>query len=260
MGKYTLTDSPEEDSRLCRQAKSLYGGVSYFENCIPKKGVILDVGCGAGDLTRIVATKFPKSEFVGLDNNHEKIKRNKNLPRPHNLKFVHGDAMSLPFVDAQFDLVHARFVLMHLSKPLSAIKEIFRVLKPGGTILLHEGIHDAIWLDPISPHFNRVIESWKRLMEENNQDHSVGLRLYSFLRRCGFIEPQCHVHSHAHGFCEKEFKSYIQNWIDHIPSLEGSLSGRINKSDFHQMKNELENLNDPAFYVELTAIARAKKR
>lgn len=85
---------------------------------------ILEIGVGEGIVNQRVATRFPDAVVFGLD-----------LPDPelaadwerHGLDCVFGDATTLPFPDATFDLVLAIEVFEHLPDPAAALAELRRV-------------------------------------------------------------------------------------------------------------------------------------
>lgn len=94
------------------------------------KGKVLEVGCGAGGMTKAVKFYRPDLEVYGLDISETAIKTAKKDPQ--RVKFLVGDSYKLPFKNDCFDAVFLFDVLEHLEKTEAAIKEIYRVLKPGG--------------------------------------------------------------------------------------------------------------------------------
>ena len=65
---------------------------------------------------------------------HEKAGRNRGRP----IKFVEADALSLPFADARFDLVATAFGFRNLANYAEGLRELRRVLKPGGSLAILE--------------------------------------------------------------------------------------------------------------------------
>lgn len=101
---------------------------------------VLDVGCGPGSLTRMLARAVgAEGAAVGIDaapeNTEYATRKARRLP---NCSFQPGTAESLDFPDGGFDLVVSSLVMHHLPEEsrLQAVREMRRVLRPGGTLLL----------------------------------------------------------------------------------------------------------------------------
>ncbi|MCF4102064.1 methyltransferase domain-containing protein [Gillisia sp. M10.2A] len=105
---------------------------------------MLDVGCGQGHWTRILAPYLaPASEITAVDNDIQWFSESTDLSTyfsttGHNFNLLKGDAQNLPFPDDSFDLVTCQTVLIHVPNPQKAISEMKRVLKPGGILLCVE--------------------------------------------------------------------------------------------------------------------------
>jgi SAM-dependent methyltransferase len=95
---------------------------------------LLDVGCGDGYLT----TKFAKRarEVVGLDPDAKMLAAARTLHAKPNVRFDEGAAEQLPYADAAFERVVAVSVVEHFRDPAAGLKEMARVLKPGGVLAL----------------------------------------------------------------------------------------------------------------------------
>lgn len=94
---------------------------------------ILDCGCGYGFTLRMLA-ELTEADLVGLDYDPERVAQvERDLARFPNVSVVQGDAQHLPFADDSFDHVVCSEVLEHLPDDAAAVREIARVLKPGGT-------------------------------------------------------------------------------------------------------------------------------
>ncbi|KAI7901596.1 S-adenosyl-L-methionine-dependent methyltransferase [Cokeromyces recurvatus] len=142
---YWLPNDNEEMDRLVGQhfaIKSLFGG--NIMNCISesieieyKNNIVLDLGCGPGTWLMDVATEYPTSQFIGVD----MCDIFPSNIRPPNVSFQTGNALErLPFPDNTFDLVNVRLFILALMKYewSTVIKEIYRVLKPGGFVQMIE--------------------------------------------------------------------------------------------------------------------------
>ncbi len=103
-------------------------------------GVLLDVGCGEGRHIFGVMQDYPLMKCIGIDMDHESIKIAeegydyfKSISHA-GAEFLKGSAYDIPFPDNFFDLVICSEVLEHLHEYNDAVKEMHRVLKPGGKL------------------------------------------------------------------------------------------------------------------------------
>jgi ubiquinone/menaquinone biosynthesis C-methylase UbiE len=96
----------------------------------------LDCGCGYGFTLRAL-TALTGGRFVGLD--YQQIRLDEIQAKFNDLSrldLIRGSAMQLPFADASFDHLVSSEVLEHLSDDRAAAREFFRVLKPGGNLVI----------------------------------------------------------------------------------------------------------------------------
>ncbi len=99
---------------------------------------ILDVGCGAGFLSNHLAELSQgRLQITGLDMSGESLAVAHRHDSTGSVKYCQGDAARLPYKDASFDVVTAMDFLEHVENPAAIIKEISRVLKPGGQFFFH---------------------------------------------------------------------------------------------------------------------------
>ena len=92
-------------------------------------GKVLDIGCGGGVYTNKVKGKWPNLKYYALDISQTAIKSAKS--RFIGIQFQVANAEKLPYPGNLFEFVFIRQVLDHLKEPNRALKEIYRVLKPG---------------------------------------------------------------------------------------------------------------------------------
>ena len=103
-----------------------------------ESGTMLDVGCGEGRHIFGIMQQSPEMKCIGLDMDNDSLHKAEEgyeyFKSISNVgaEFLKGSAYSLPFLDNSLDLIVCSEVLEHLHKYNDAVKEIHRVLKPGG--------------------------------------------------------------------------------------------------------------------------------
>ena len=108
---------------------------------VPKGGKVLDIAGGTGDLSRGWAKRVGKDGevwFTDINSSMLGVGRDRLLNEGLLLPVAVCDAEKLPFPDNYFDLVSVSFGLRNMTHKDAALKEMYRVLKPGGTLLVLE--------------------------------------------------------------------------------------------------------------------------
>ena len=104
---------------------------------------VLDVGCGTGELLRRLRAKYPDAQLAGLDPVAEMLAvASDKLSGREELKIGYADA--LPWSSASFDVVVSCNMFHYITHPVEALREMARVLRPGGTIVLTDWCDDYI--------------------------------------------------------------------------------------------------------------------
>lgn len=130
---YSPSATPAEDGsddhkyvRFGQEANQRYGGIQVIENFVKQYELaddrVLEVGAGSGQLQDLV------DDYTGLD-------IAASARRYFHKPFVVGSATALPFEDNEFDAIWSVWVLEHVPNPEQALREMRRVVKPGGLIL-----------------------------------------------------------------------------------------------------------------------------
>lgn len=97
---------------------------------------ILDIGCGAGYLTHLVANKFPQAEVVGIDIAKGMIEAAEKKPQLKNLRFFVADGESFNFEPNSLDLIISNLSFQWMDHH-KTVEQVKRVLRPGGKFLFH---------------------------------------------------------------------------------------------------------------------------
>ena len=116
----------------------------------PEPARIVDVGCGTGELAPRLLQLFTNARYVGVDleESHLQRARERSAHLGGRATFQRDDALHLSFPDAQFDLAVSRHVLQALPDAKQAMREMVRVLKPGGHLHLLAEDYGMLWCHP----------------------------------------------------------------------------------------------------------------
>lgn len=161
---------------------------------------MLDVGCGSGFLTRLfgrdILPRGSVSRVIGVDLNAKSLRaaKEEEARRPSKggrIEYVQADAYHLPFRSGSFGLVTSRTVLMHLSLPLKALREMARICKEDGFVAPLEPDWGAFGShNPKDPRAEMDGETVLRAEIRGRrklygQDPAIGRRLPDLLHRAG---------------------------------------------------------------------------
>lgn len=132
------TNSYDEHAELQREIGRRLLAHLEFTKLAPQS--ILDIGCGTGFFTRLLADKYKKAHIYVTDLSesmvcHTKAQHAKRLPWQRKYHHTISDAVALPYKDASFDLVTSNLTMQWVPDVSAMMREMRRVLKPGGLIL-----------------------------------------------------------------------------------------------------------------------------
>ncbi len=118
---------------------------------IQANDVVLDCGCGEGFYTMVMNELF-ECKITALDADEKLLNMAKDrVGNSTKVEFVKMDAQNLPFPDNSFDKIIFTEVLEHIPDEISALKELYRILKPGGVVALTVPSHNYPFLwDPLN--------------------------------------------------------------------------------------------------------------
>jgi SAM-dependent methyltransferase len=155
---------------------------------------VLDVGCGAGDVSFLLAQRVgPEGEVVGIDNNPailETARMRAQVAGLTNISFVQGE-ITTPELDGDFDAVVGRLILQHMNDPIETLRTLRRYIRPGGIMAFQEADLSRLGFSvPFSPLFAQVGYWSRSAMEHAGLDPQMGMGLYRAFLEAGMPEPQ----------------------------------------------------------------------
>jgi ubiquinone/menaquinone biosynthesis C-methylase UbiE len=175
----------------------------------PGQTELLEVGCGTGVLTRVLANRVDVQSVVGVDLAPLLLEKARELAADlRDVRFVQSDARALPFEDASFDVVIFDSTLSHVPEPERALAEAARVLRPGGTLAAFDGDYATTTValgehDPLQVCVDAMLAG-------SVHDRRVTRRLRWLLSDAGLESAR----SRSHGFVETGDGVYMQTVIE----------------------------------------------
>ncbi|MEP9386167.1 methyltransferase domain-containing protein [Mesorhizobium sp. KR9-304] len=175
----------------------------------PAGAHVLDIGCGTGVLTRMLA-QWPNVEtVVGVDPAASLIREARKLaPDLANVTFNEADGRSLPFDSEAFDVAIFDSTLSHVPGPERALAEAHRMLRPAGRLAVFDGDYATATValgdhDPLQACVNTMMDS-------SVNDRWLMRRLCALVRNSGFEL----VGFRSHGFSETTGGAYMLSVVD----------------------------------------------
>lgn len=220
-----LMEDPREAGRLTQKVDSANWVERYYAPYLPNAINILDVGCGPGVLAAEIARGHSGKSIVGVDLSEARIEYARKHHKFPNLSFECADSTDLPFSTNSFELVYSRLMLEYLKDPLAAIREMVRVCKPGGNVILQDLDGQLAWHFP-PPSFEKELQTVLEAFSETGHDVLVGRKLYYFAKAAGLGNLSVKVdsyHLYAGRIPDKELKEWELKLEIALPKVESVL-------------------------------------
>lgn len=149
---------------------------------------VMDLGCGSGKSVHMFKKKSPDIKWVGLDITNTITLE---LSQFKNSEFLVYDGVNIPFKDNSFDIIYSNQVFEHVEHPKELLREVHRVLKPGGYF-----IGSVSQLEPYHAHslYNYTPYGFNFLINESGMklnEIRPSIDAITLLTRRGLNRPKC---------------------------------------------------------------------
>jgi ubiquinone/menaquinone biosynthesis C-methylase UbiE len=230
---------------------------------------LLDVGCGPGTITLDLARRVAPGRVVGIDAAADVVvaataARDDAGIDDTSVGLAVGDVYALDATDGSFDVVHAHQVLQHLTDPVAALREMRRVLAPGGLVAVRESDYGAFTWAPDDPALDRWLELYHQVTAANRADADAGRHLPGWFRAAGFTDIE--VGSSTWTFATPEDRAWWGGlWADRVvgsafaaQAVEYGLAERAELDDISAAFRRWAAADDGMFVVlHVEVLARA---
>ena len=176
---------------------------------------LLDVGCGPGTITVELAERVAPGRVVGLDASLEVIEQARKTLGTRAVDWQQGSVYELAFDDGVFDVVHAHQVLQHLGDPIRALREMRRVVAPGGVIAARDSDYQAWTWYPQEPALDRWREIFVAVTRANGGEPNAGRFLLAWAHAAGLTRVESSVTSWCYT-AEHGAKWWASMWADRV--------------------------------------------
>lgn len=163
---------------------------------------LLDIGCGPGSITVGLARRVEPGSVVGLDVVDTILKTaNETVERSGvtNVEIRHGSVYALDFEDDAFDVVYAHQVLQHLTDPVVALRQMARVVCPGGLVAVRDVDYGTFAWHPPHPMLTRWLELYHEVTAHNDAEADAGRYLLSWCIEAGLDDLTISTSSWSYG-------------------------------------------------------------
>jgi ubiquinone/menaquinone biosynthesis C-methylase UbiE len=214
---YVLGHADVEIQRLLLQGR-LYN--DYTEHALRVAGLrpgmrVLDVGCGPGDVSFVAARLVgPTGSVLGLDAAGEVIERARTRAAEEGLSTVRFEQTTIDEITVdEVDAVIGRLILMHLPDPISALRQLATLVRPGGLIAFCEFDFTAARSFPDSPLSQMVVEALTRAFRGVGLEPAFGATLHTLFRRAGLGVPRLTLAAPVGGADDTDVLAYaVEGW------------------------------------------------
>jgi ubiquinone/menaquinone biosynthesis C-methylase UbiE len=159
---------------------------------------VLDLGCGSGGISCELARSIRTGEVIGVDSSEAILQQAQQLKDSEgidNITFFQGNAYALSFPDETFDFIYSRFLFQHLADPSKALLQVYRILKPGGTLCVLDVDENWFTLYPEPESFVTLRQILVTVQQSQGGDPFVGRKLGSYFDAAGFRQVKTLIHA-----------------------------------------------------------------
>jgi ubiquinone/menaquinone biosynthesis C-methylase UbiE len=228
-------------------------GANFLDWIDPAPGLRwLDVGCGNGAFTEMIAARCKPAALTGIDPAEGVLAYARSRPALASAHIIQGDAMALPFPDASFDVAVMPLVIFFVPDPAKGVAEMARVTAPGGLVTAYGWDMEGGGF-PFAAVRDALCDMGFATPEPPSRDASRPDRMLEFWQAAGLTGMESRVFN-----VQRTFESFEDYWttVEGGPSTSAALKS-LQAADIAQLRDRLRRRLLPDANGRITYSARA---
>jgi ubiquinone/menaquinone biosynthesis C-methylase UbiE len=226
--KSTYTQGHSAAILKSHQSRTIHNSAAFLLPHLQPHFHLLDIGCGPGTITAGFATRLKDGSVTGIDIGPEVISHDKttySTGANPNLTFEVGNVLNgLRFDDNSFDVIFTNQTMIHLPDPIKAIKEMHRILKPGGLLAMRESDRQD-WY-PESEGLLLYNDAMQKMMNSTGAKGWYSTRgMHGWAREAGFDRDKMTVSGSGSVSCSKPEREFLADV--HLSRLRDAVGAKI---------------------------------
>lgn len=159
---------------------------------------VLELGCGTGAVTRILAGICSEGKVIGVDFSRERLALAEEIARKESIKnvqYIRRDVTDLNLDGEQFDLVYSRCLFQYLpgEEGMDTLARMKGLAKKGGTVSVADIDGNGLYRYPLDKDWEKVLEHFLSEVEKRGFDPYVGRKLYWMFTKIGFEDIRVNI-------------------------------------------------------------------
>ncbi|MEL5991170.1 class I SAM-dependent methyltransferase [Microbacterium phosphatis] len=182
----TYTHGHHESVLRSHRSRTAQNSAAYLLPLLTPTDRLLDLGAGPGTITVDLAERV--AQVTATEIGPDELALTRATAAEHgstNIDFQVADVHALPFEDNTFDVAHAHQVLQHVADPVQALRELARVVRPGGIVAVRDSDYSAFAWWPRVPALDTWLELYLAATRANGGEPDAGRRLLSWAHAAG---------------------------------------------------------------------------
>jgi SAM-dependent methyltransferase len=217
--RYVFGRSPDETRRLLLQSE-IYAPAT--EHLLRRAGIapgmrVLDVGCGAGDVTLAIARLVgPAGSALGVDANPDVLDEARKRAADEGLDNASFTVATLPRVelDEPVDALVGRLIIAHLPDRVNAVRELTKLVRPGGVVTFQDAVvTGVVRSEPAVPLYGRIVDWCLAAMRLAGADPEAGLVVPEIMTEAGLADVESEAATTA---AEAPDPAAFERTVEHV--------------------------------------------